>query len=751
MSSMPTRPGAEEKHGMDLLRENIPGGMFQCLYDENLTILQMNDEFLKVVGYTRDEIREEFHNNFLELIDERDREKALQDARDQLKDKDTKELEYRVKGKGGREIWVLDEGKLLRAESGPGSFCCILIDITKIKLVQENYRLALQRHQIIMDQTNDILFEWDIEQDRMDFSNNWTKKFGYEPMTQSVSNSLERKSHIYGKDQHLFKEILEEIRSGVHYAEREIRIRTLKDGYIWCRIRITGQENSEGKTVKAVGAIIDINNEKKQEQQLIQIAQRDMLTKLYNKGTCERLIEEHLEGGRIYGGCVLFIVDIDDFKLVNDTMGHLFGDAYLAKMAEEIQKQFRSQDIIGRIGGDEFMIYIKDIPDVQIVHKKARKLIQSLSGLAVPEMGHLKVSCSIGIALVPEHGSVFQELYHNADLALYQAKNKGKNTYVIYDRSMGVRVPGIVKRMNSALGAKIDSNEGMKTINNQFIEYIFKILYKSDDIYRAVQSILELVGRQFDVSRVYIFENTEDGSYCRNTFEWCNKGVTPEIDNLKLVSYEEDLGGTYVKNFNEKGIFYCSDISQLNEKQYNILAPQGIQSMLQCAIRDNGVFKGYVGFDECRTKRYWTQAQIDVLNFVSELLSTFLLKQRAQEQADHALNNMRNILNNQNNWIYVISPDTFQLMFINNKMREMIPGAACAGRCYEAIYHRDSPCVHCPAAKLNGAKTIETQEIWDPVLKIWNAADASLIDWEGMEAVMVTCCDITRYKQDLIQ
>lgn len=743
---MPKGPGLEEKRGMDMLRENIPGGIFQCLFDEKLSILQMNDEFLKVVGYTREEIEEEFHNNFLELIDERDREKALKDAMEQLKDKDTKELEYRIKGKDGREIWVLDKGKILRTESGPGSFCCILIDITKIKRVQENYRLALERHQIIMDQTNDILFEWDMEQDKMSFSSNWTKKFGYDPMTDMISSSLEKDSHIYGKDQHLFKEMLEEIRSGVHYAEREIRIRTLNDGYIWCRVRITGQENSAGKTVKAVGAIIDINNDKRQEEQLKKIAQRDMLTKLYNKGTCERLIEEHLERGQLYGGCVLFIVDIDDFKLVNDTMGHLFGDAYLAKMAEEIQKQFRCQDIIGRIGGDEFMIYIKDMPDIQIVHKKARKLIDSLSKLAVPEMGDLKVSCSIGIALVPEHGNVFQDLYHNADLALYQAKSKGKNTYVIYDHSMGDRVQGIVKRMNSALGAKIDSNEGTKALNNQFIEYIFRILYKADDIYGAVQSILELVGRQFDVSRVYIFENTEDNRYCRNTFEWCNKGVDPEIDNLKLVSYEEDLGGTYVKNFDENGIFYCPDITQLNEKQYEILAPQGIKSMLQCAIRDNGIFKGYVGFDECRTNRFWTQAQIDVLNFISELLSTFLLKQRAEERAAHMLDDMRSILDNQNSWIYIIYPSTYQLIYINKKLMELIPEAKSGMKCYEAICNKKSPCANCPLRRLSELKKNDTQEIFNPVMKVWGALEASVITWEGMEAVMLTCHDITQYK-----
>lgn len=83
----------------------------------------------------------------------------------------------------------------------------------------------------------------------------------------------------------------------------------------------------------------------------------------------------------------------------------------------------------------------------------------------------------------------------------------------------------------------------------------------------AVSAILEIVGRQFNVSRAYIFENTEDDRYCSNTFEWCNAGVKEEIDNLKHVSYEADLGGNYVANFNEDGIFYCRDILELPRKQ----------------------------------------------------------------------------------------------------------------------------------------------------------------------------------------
>ena len=747
MSQQKEALGYIQNQGLDLLRENIPGAMFQCLYDENLTIQRVNDEFLKIVGYTREELKTRFHNSFLEMIDERDREPLFAEVAEQLKLGDTKEIEYRIKGRDGNPIWVLDEGRLLHAESGPDSFCCILIDISKMKAMQEQYRLSLERHQIIMNQTKDIIFEWDIGRDRLDFSNTWYQKFGYQPLTEGVGASLDTNSHIYPKDRVIFRRLLEQIRGGERYVEGEVRLHTLDSRYIWCRIRLTGQQDRAGNPVKAVGVIIDIDDEKRQNEQLKEVARRDMLTKLYNKGACERLIEEHLNRGQLCGSSALLIVDVDDFKLVNDTMGHLFGDAFLAKLAGEIQKQFRSQDIIGRIGGDEFMIFIKDIPDVSVINRKGQQLVDILKQLTVPEMGELSVSCSIGIALVPEHGKTFQELYRNADLALYQAKSSGKNCYVIYNDQMDMRVSSLVKRSDTVFGSKIDSDEGSGALNHQLIEYVFKILYKSVDVYKAVQSILEIVGRQFDVSRAYIFENSLDDKYCSNTFEWCNVGIEPEKDNLKWVAYEEDLEGSYIQNFDENGIFYCPDITTLKKKHFEILDPQGIKAILQCAIWDHGRFRGYVGFDDCHTNRYWTQEQIDVLNFISELLSTFLLKQRAQERVVKALEDMRGLLDSQDSWIYVIDPGTYHMMYINRKTLELASNSRTGMRCYEAFFNRNKPCEICPARRLKEGGCHKL-EVYNPILKVWSMANASWITWEGRDAIMLCCHDITRYKEE---
>ena len=135
----------------------------------------------------------------------------------------------------------------------------------------------------------------------------------------------------------------------------------------------------------------------------------------------------------------------------------------------------------------------------------------------------------------------------------------------------------------------LDANDGER------LEF-FRSLYESSDTFGTISDILSYVGQQLNVSRVYIFENNDDNTTCSNTFEWCNEGISPEKDSLQNVSYIEDIPG-WPEVYNERGIFYCTDISSLAPQFRSILEPQGIKSMLQCSIRDNGVFRGYVGFD----------------------------------------------------------------------------------------------------------------------------------------------------------
>lgn len=737
----------EESGGeMASLMANLPGGIFECLFDRELTIVQMSESFPGIFGYTEEEIETIFHNSFWNMIDPRDRTTTLTEVKKQLATSDTKEIEYRVVCKDGTVKWILDKGQLIHREGQVDSFYCIVIDVTRGKSAQEELRLSLERHEIIMNQTNDIIFEWDMEKDTFTFSTNWHKKFRYVPLSSHIMENILLSAHVHSEDRRGFLNLLKSLKQGKSYGEIELRFLVKENLYIWCRVRMTTQYDQKGNAIKAVGVILDIDQEKCNAQILMEKAQRDTLTKLYNKGTVEKLIEEDLIKRDYSSQAALLMIDVDDFKQINDLMGHLFGDAFLMETAAELKKRFRSEDVLGRIGGDEFIVYVKDIPNLVTVKKQAEKIIEAFHDMVLKDYPKGHVSCSIGISIAPEDGSTFKELYKKADHALYRAKKLGKNQYEIYKYDPNGQPCEMAIESCSAVNEIIDSNKEQGNLSNKLVEYVFQILYQTTDVYLAIQRILEVVGQYFDVSRAYIFENTEDGEFCRNTFEWCNEGVKPEIDNLQHVSYKNDLGGNYLKNFNEDGVFYCQNIHSLSSEEYNILYPQGIKAMLQCVIRDQDGFKGYVGFDECRTNRFWIQEQIDTLAFVSQILSTFLLRQRAQDVAIRTANSLGMILDNQSSWIYVLDPDTYQMLYINHKTKVLVPSSEEGDTCYHAFFLRNTPCERCPLKKLKEGEKNSIMEVYNPVLDVWNLADAAVIEWEGEKAYLVSCHDITNYK-----
>lgn len=204
-------------------------------------------------------------------------------------------------------------------------------------------------------------------------------------------------------------------------------------GYTYYWIRITARIFfwEEDKSVRMLVYRQNIDSEKRREIVMAEKMQRDSLSGLYNKAATQelirRLLAEHPE--RMYA---FFILDIDDFKLVNDTFGHAMGDQVIADFAGKIKRQFRESDIVGRIGGDEFVVFVP-IPSKEWLEKKVEALSQSLRYEFLQGDKSSSITSSIGVAISPEDGENFETLYQNADGALYQAKENGKNRYTFYE------------------------------------------------------------------------------------------------------------------------------------------------------------------------------------------------------------------------------------------------------------------------------------------------------------------------------
>ena len=164
----------------------------------------------------------------------------------------------------------------------------------------------------------------------------------------------------------------------------------------------------------------------RENKYLIHLSEIDPLTSVFNKETTQKLIDQKLKN---YEHFCFLILDVDDFKSANDNYGHAVGDKVLKNLSDLFKNHFRQTDIVGRIGGDEFIILIED---EVIAESRIQSLLKKVNELKIEELQDFKLSISVGMAFAPSNGTTFMELYRHADHALYQTKRTGKNDYKIY-------------------------------------------------------------------------------------------------------------------------------------------------------------------------------------------------------------------------------------------------------------------------------------------------------------------------------
>lgn len=174
--------------------------------------------------------------------------------------------------------------------------------------------------------------------------------------------------------------------------------------------------------------ILRINRKEKIE--LLHSAQTDALTGLFNKNYTQKAIDEYLSTHNT-NNCFI-IIDSDNFKHINDTYRHYAGDIVLSTLGKTYRENFRKDDIVGRIGGDEFVILMTDVPNANIVEEKLTNLIQKVHAISLQEIQGDKLTISIGASMSPSNGNNFMKLYQNADTALYETKHISKDGFTIH-------------------------------------------------------------------------------------------------------------------------------------------------------------------------------------------------------------------------------------------------------------------------------------------------------------------------------
>lgn len=201
-------------------------------------------------------------------------------------------------------------------------------------------------------------------------------------------------------------------------------------------------ENLKVDSTDELGKMAEAFNKMKIARDTYQMeAKTDTLTQLYNKATfeniCRKMLQEFKDEEDNETLMALFIIDLDHFKEVNDTKGHQFGDKVLKKFAKQLRKSFRPYDGIGRFGGDEFLVIINNLPDTEIITRKA-EIINKVARELKIDGENANITASVGIAIVPNDGTEYEEIFRAADKSLYFVKKHGRNNFYCESLNRGI-------------------------------------------------------------------------------------------------------------------------------------------------------------------------------------------------------------------------------------------------------------------------------------------------------------------------
>lgn len=430
-----TTAAKDNEHRLVSLMNGIPGGVAHVTVGDDLIIDYASDGFYRLSGYTRDEVEEYgMEVSALRLIHPDDRATVMESSRKFLASgKESFVFDFRTIPKDGGVRWIRSNATGMDTSGDERkSLQCVFTDITEIHETELQLSLNEQRYRIVSEQAQEVIFEWNMETGSIYHSPVYEKKFGYALPEDNTLVYLVENEIVHKDDKKRLLDMMGQLQNGEPFAEAEYRMRKANSEYIWCRVRATAIFNDEHKAVRAIGLITDIDDYKRETDLLKRSAQKDLLTDLLNKMTTQSRIAQCLLTSDESRCHALYLMDIDDFKWINDHLGHSAGDAVLTEVAARIRRQFSGTEIIGRIGGDEFVVFIEDVTSEEQLRHKAERLLRLFHRCMRGEKEGRKLSGSLGIALYPKDGRDFQTLYENADAALYFSKRRGKDCYSFY-------------------------------------------------------------------------------------------------------------------------------------------------------------------------------------------------------------------------------------------------------------------------------------------------------------------------------
>ena len=481
------------------------------------------------------------------------------------------------------------------------------------------------------------IFEYDVDADRFMTARSREGNYGEERYIDNFRETVKESRYVLYADWERFDDFIADCDSGKELVERQLRLRDRNADYKWYMLKGRSVKDEDGHVLKVVGIMENIDELKRMELRQADENMRDPLTKLYRKDYARELIDGYLrtqenEDNPDYAG--MLVLDIDNFEILNERMGKAFGIEVLKNIAADLDAIFYPTDILGRIGGDEFVILMKNIVDIQHIDKKIKEIQRVINHTYVGENISFGSTVGIGASVYPTDGKDFDTLFDKAEKALFHAKNAGKNSYGFYqaDREDIYNGYPIEERRERIAGIDREAMDS-GSISDSLIERAFKLIDESKDTDSAINLLIRQVARQMNLGGIRIKSRAGKEFRTVNMYHCC---TVPDMDfdggdmTYSLVQWT-DMLEEYRANNN---IIVCDSVMDIeNPVTRQLMLASGVKSYVGCAFMDKGEFAGSIDFADFDGPRTWTKNDLTNIRAVTNVVSSYLLKMKAYEDA----------------------------------------------------------------------------------------------------------------------
>ncbi|WP_413700754.1 PAS domain S-box protein [Psychromonas sp. KJ10-10] len=383
--------------------------------------ISANKALCSMLGYSEEEL---FNLTFQNITHEDDLQKDLECVQQLLKGEgDSYKMEKRYYKNNGELFWAMLSVSIVREDHKPLYFISVIEDIN----TQKEISLHNMQAKTVFNTTQESIIITDVDTRIIDVNPAFEEMSGY-----SAEEVRGKKSNLLRSGQHsaeFYSDMSRAVKQSGFWSGEVINKR--KDGELYhVYLNINAVKDDNGKVLQFIGVQTDISLLKKSQDKIQYLANHDVLTGLPNRNLFSDRLEHALaESRRSKESLAIFFIDLDRFKVVNDGLGHNVGDVVLMEMSKRLIDTLRSQDTVARLGGDEFIVVVQDLERLLDATKIAKKMLQAMQSTVVFEDHNINIGASIGISIYPNDGLTADELVRQADIAMYDAKDSGGNTY----------------------------------------------------------------------------------------------------------------------------------------------------------------------------------------------------------------------------------------------------------------------------------------------------------------------------------